>query len=146
MSFNFSRLGFLNKGSVRALCFWQVMMTSSNGNICRVTAPLYGEFTVHRWIPLTRAGDAELWFFSFICAWKSEWVKTRDAGDLRRHHAHYDVCVILLYAQHVFVVSRVWPFWNPCQNSKSCTLISIYLWETNFCNRPIIPKILEVFL
>ena len=37
------------------------MMTSSNGNILRVTGPLCGEFTGHRWIPLTKASDAELW-------------------------------------------------------------------------------------
>ena len=30
------------------------MMTSSNGNIFRVTGPLWGEFTDHRWIPLTK--------------------------------------------------------------------------------------------
>ena len=30
------------------------MMTSSNGNIFRVTGPLYGEFTGHRWIPITQ--------------------------------------------------------------------------------------------
>ena len=34
-------------------------MTSSNGNIFRVTSPLWGEFTGHRWIPLTKASDAE---------------------------------------------------------------------------------------
>ena len=39
------------------------MMTSSNGNLSRVTGPLCGEFTVHRWIPLTKASDAELWCF-----------------------------------------------------------------------------------
>ena len=56
----------------RNLKFWhkmpswiilQVMMTSSNGNILRVTVPLWGEFTGHRWISLTKAGDAELWCF-----------------------------------------------------------------------------------
>ena len=40
-----------------------VMMTSSNGNIFRVTGPLRGEFTSHRWIPHTKASDAELWCF-----------------------------------------------------------------------------------
>ena len=35
-------------------------MTSSNGNIFRVTGHLCGEFTGHRWIPLTKASDAEL--------------------------------------------------------------------------------------
>ena len=39
------------------------MMTSSYGNIFRVTGPLYGEFTGHRWIPLTKPSDAELWCF-----------------------------------------------------------------------------------
>ena len=40
-----------------------VMMTSSNGNIFRVTGPLCEETTGHWWIPLTKASDAELWFF-----------------------------------------------------------------------------------
>ena len=39
------------------------MMTSSNGNIVRVTGPLCGEFTGHRWITLTQTSDAELWCF-----------------------------------------------------------------------------------
>ena len=41
----------------------QYMMTSSNGNIFRVTDPLCGEFTGLRWIPRTKASDAELWCF-----------------------------------------------------------------------------------
>ena len=40
-----------------------VMMTSSNGNIFRVTGHLCGEFTGPRWIPRTKASDAELWCF-----------------------------------------------------------------------------------
>ena len=39
------------------------MMTSSNGNIFRVTGPLSGGFTAHWWILLTMASDAELWYF-----------------------------------------------------------------------------------
>ena len=39
------------------------MMTSSNGNIFRVTGHLCGEFTGPRWIPRTKASDAELWCF-----------------------------------------------------------------------------------
>ena len=39
------------------------MMTSSNGNIFRVTGPLCGEFTGHRWIPRIKASDAELCSF-----------------------------------------------------------------------------------
>ena len=39
------------------------MMMSWNGNIFRVTGPLCREFTGHRWIPRTKASDAELWCF-----------------------------------------------------------------------------------
>ena len=41
----------------------EFMMTSSNGNIFRVTGHLCGEFTGRRWIPRTKASDAELWCF-----------------------------------------------------------------------------------
>ena len=44
---------------VQHLC----MMASSNGNIFRVTGHLCGEFTCPRWIPHTKASDAELWCF-----------------------------------------------------------------------------------
>ena len=37
--------------------------------------------------------------FPMICAWTNGWVNNRDAGDLGRHRAHYDV--IVMYA----------PFW-----------------------------------
>ena len=50
------------------------MMTSSNGNIFRVTCPFCGKFTGHWWIPLTN---------------------NREAGDLRRHRANYDVTVMV---------------------------------------------------
>ena len=40
-----------------------IMMTSSNGNIFRVTGHLCGEFTGPRWIPCTKASDVELWYF-----------------------------------------------------------------------------------
>ena len=39
------------------------MMTSSNGNIFRVTGHLCGEFNGPRWLPHTMASDAELWCF-----------------------------------------------------------------------------------
>ena len=32
--------------------------------------------------------------FSLICAWTNGWVNNRDAGDLRRHSAHYDATVM----------------------------------------------------
>ena len=68
-------------------------MTSSNGNIFCVTGPLCGEFTCHRWIPLTK-GCVGVWVSSLIYAWINGWVNNREAGDLRRHRAHYDVTVM----------------------------------------------------
>ena len=67
-----------------------LMMTSSNGNIFRVTGPLCGEVTGHRWMPLTKVSDIELWCFR----WINGWVNNRKAGDLRRHRAYYDVTVV----------------------------------------------------
>ena len=32
--------------------------------------------------------------FSLICVWINNWVNNREAGDLRRYRAHYDVSVI----------------------------------------------------
>ena len=39
------------------------MMTSSNGNIFRVTGYMCGDFIGPRWIPRTKASDEELWCF-----------------------------------------------------------------------------------
>ena len=40
-----------------------VLMTSLNGNVFRVTGPLWGESIGHRWIPLTNASDADFLYF-----------------------------------------------------------------------------------
>ena len=72
------------------------MMTSSNENIFRVTGPLCGEFTGHRRIPHTKAGDAELWCLCYLRVNKRLSLNNREAGDLRRQRAHYDIIVIKL--------------------------------------------------
>ena len=62
------------------------MMTSPNGNIFRVTA--------YSPTPLNSPHKGqwhEALMFSLICAWTNSWVNNRDAGDLRRNRAHYDV-------------------------------------------------------
>ena len=52
----------------------KLMMTSSNGSIFRVTEYLCGKFTGHRWIPRTKASDAELWclLWSTLNKWLSK--------------------------------------------------------------------------
>ena len=72
------------------------MMTSSNGNIFRVTGHLCGKFTGHRWISHTKASEGGALMFTLICARKNGWVNNGEAGDLRRYLAHYDVIVMVL--------------------------------------------------
>ena len=72
------------------------MMTSSSGNIFRVAGLLLGESTGHRWFSLPKASDMEL------CDWTIGWANNQDAGDLRRHCAHYDITVMTNTNRHYF--------------------------------------------
>ena len=65
-------------------CF---MMISSDGSFFRITGPFCGEFTSHRWIPLTRASNAD---FDVSLMWvcKSCWTNGRMTCDLRLHDVH----------------------------------------------------------
>ena len=78
------------------------MMTSSNGNIFHVTDYLRGEFTIHFMVKIRSPVNSPYkgqWrgalMFSLICARINGWVNNGEAGDLRRHRAHYDVIVML---------------------------------------------------
>ena len=73
--------------------------------------------------------------FPLICARRNSWANNRDAGDLRRHHAHYDVTVIssekarqwewpengqFLSIAYVYFISWTWSaFLNPTQKKKT---------------------------
>ena len=57
--------------------------------------------------------------FSLICASINGWVNNREAGDLRRHHAHYDVNVmtmcfmsLALSIRIMFILPLVRDHWN----------------------------------
>ena len=39
--------------------------------------------------------------FSLICAWTNGWVNNREARDLRRHRAHFDVNVVKTFCRSV---------------------------------------------
>ena len=69
------------------------IMTSSSGNIFRVTGPLCGEFTG----PPNKGQWSGGLVFSLICAWINGWLNNHEAGDLRRHRAHYDVIIMVLH-------------------------------------------------
>ena len=44
--------------------------------------------------------------FSFICVWINGWVNNREAGDLRRYRAHYDVIVTYKSPQRQLHISE----------------------------------------
>ena len=75
-------------------------MTSSNGNISALLDLCFVR-EIH-WSPVNSPHKGQ-WrgalMFSLICALLNGWVNNRDAFDLRRYSAHYDVIVML------FVVS-----------------------------------------
>ena len=83
------------------------MMTSSNGNLFRVTGHLCGEFTSHRWIPPPKGQWCGALMLSLICAWINRWVKNGEAGDLRRYHAHYDVIVMIVRNSDSFLENNI---------------------------------------
>ena len=53
--------------------------------------------------------------FSLICVWINGWVNNREAGDLRRYRAHYDVSV--MYRNDIF--SSVDIHGCLCDNAKN---------------------------
>ena len=63
--------------------------------------PRYWSFVrgIH-WSPLISLHNGQ-WhgavMFYLICVWINCWVNNREAGDLRRHHAHYDVNVMVMH-------------------------------------------------
>ena len=56
---------------------------------------------IHRWkwIPLTKASEAELWYFLSSAPQQT----FRDTGDLTRHRTHYDITVMYLWIHSTFI-------------------------------------------
>ena len=107
---------------------WKIMMVSSNGNIFRVTGHLCGE-------PVNSPHKGQ-WrgalVFTLICARINGWVNNREAGDLRRHRAHYDVIIMIIsewqsFAQRVmsFLESDLLWFIDPLNRRFTTT------WKLN---------------
>ena len=55
--------------------------------ICALNSPVLGEFPTQSPVTLSL-------MVSLICIWINDWVNNREAGDLRRYPAHYDVIVM----------------------------------------------------
>ena len=77
--FHHSRLG----------AWWRHQMETFSAllALCAGNSPVTCEFPSQRRV--ARSFDVFL-----ICAWINGWVNNREAGDLRRHGAHYDVTVM----------------------------------------------------
>ena len=105
-----------------------------------VTGPLCGEFTGHGEFPTQRPVTRSLMYF-FMCAWINVWVNNREAGDLRRHPAHYDVIVMkymalffhlhTTYAFNVFLILDVYNI--PCVMSYTCDSIQYDACINHLC-------------
>ena len=65
--------------------------------------------------------------FSLICAWLNSWVNNREAGDLIRHRAHYDVIVmrpVLSKSLRTPAVTRV-------KFQGVCVWLYVGFWQSN---------------
>ena len=80
------------------------MMTSSNGNIFRVTVPVNS--------PHKGQWRGAL-MFSLICVRINGWVNNREAGDLRRYRAHYDVTAMFQHSDGNPSLNGGWPHKGP---------------------------------
>ena len=56
---------------------------------------------------------------SLICAWINGWINNREAGDSRRHHAHYDFNVTVM-------MGMMWQF-NYCFSSHCDRCVNLQL-------------------
>ena len=77
----------------------------------------------------------EALMFYLICVWINDWVNNREAGDLRRYRAHYDVIVMkAVISEHM---PRIKFMWN-CYQVKMAFISQMifsgsFLWMKSFC-------------
>ena len=87
------------------------MVTSSNGNIFRVTGLLCGEFAG---LPVNSPHKGQ-WraalMFSLISACTNGCANNRYAGHLKHHRAHYDV-IVMLWLDRALALHRLSCWWT----------------------------------
>ena len=89
--------------------------------------PRYWPFVraIHRWpVNFPHKGQWR-WalMFSLICSWIKGWVNNVEAGDLRRHRAHYDVTVMNYHIWYVLVAVSCECFRYQVKNNLGNTCI-----------------------
>ena len=110
---------------------FSALLAISAGN-----SPVTGEFPAQR--PVTQSFDVSL-----ICAWINGWVNNREAGDLRRYGAHYDVIVMTCSLSFMVIVltqskAQVKQFapkkctYMECQRGENPIIIELhdYVWSS----------------
>ena len=107
------------------------MITSSNGNIVRVTGPLCGEFTGRRWIPRTQKPVTRSFDVFFHLCLKRQLSKQWRRWWFESYRAHYDIIVL-------HVVDSLY-LNNVGQIVESLIVLDIFLARN--CYRPSYPYI-----
>ena len=125
------------------------MMTSWNGNIFHVTGPLCEEFTGHRWIPLTKARNAELWCFFGIRlnnrlskqSW-GWWFETPSRSLLRHYNEFitktFIVCMLsLAFESYQYQVQRSATKyrWQPHRSGFAVFILNLFSTGTRLYNQ-----------
>ena len=111
--------------------------------ICAGNSPVPGEFPAQR--PVPRSFDV----FSLICVWINGWVNNREAGDLRRYRAHYDVTVMFALDPIWYLSqTRLVVYWSGLVRTSVRSVCHTFgLHEFNFFHKlllGLIPDLLEV--
>ena len=96
-------------------------------------SPVTGQFPVQR--PVTQSFDVSL-----VCAWINGWVNNHEAGDLKRHRAHYDVTVIIFHWIIFHWVNDIMQIWWIFAGSSKFSYL--YCDEHDFFTIWSIPQIL----
>ena len=70
--------------------------------------------------------------FSLICTWTNDWANTQDTGDLRHHHAQYNVTVM------ISMLNCTWNniVWEITEKMATCcfTKLIYFLWRQPMLN------------
>ena len=126
------------------IAWWRHQMETFSALLatCAGNSPITTHFPAQRRV--TRSFDV----FVLIFVWIKGWINNREAGDLRRYRAHYDVTIMI--SVDVFWTGSI-PSWTTCGTSgiskrMMATWYSItkkYLFSNLICYRCVLLKILH---
>ena len=87
--------------------------------------------------------------FSLICVWINDWVNNREAGDLRRYRAHFDVTLMLHDLSWFMLLAIGVPgfviWWHPHVHMSSLSDISLHFaWIIRVDQDPVVLRIMQI--